>query len=79
MLSHSLCLTDASPLLREEFTDQTELCFYDWRDPRGLAQLTAELLSSPSRLRQISQNGYAAAKKSHSWQARAASLLRIIP
>lgn len=78
MLNHSLCLTDASPLLQRQFTDGKELLFYTYEHPDQLTDLIFDLLSSDCRVKEISQNGYFCAKENHSWQARAALLLSIV-
>ena len=78
MLNHGLCLTDASPYLKKEFEDGRELCFYDANDFSSLAKQARGLLSTPERIKEISQNGYFRAKESHSWQARAAYLLSLL-
>lgn len=75
MLNHSLCLTDATPLLNRQFENGKEILFYDFKDKNSLSEQILNLLSSPKQLAQISQNGYFKAKKDHSWQARAAGLL----
>lgn len=78
MLNHSLCLTDSSPLLREQFHDGLELCFYDPSDLTGLADKISALLSSEDTLEAITQKGWEKAKENHSWLARAAYLLEIL-
>lgn len=78
MLNHSLCLTDASPLLREQFTDGTDICFYDAREPEKLTKKIKELLDSPEKMEEISQAGYRNAKRNHTWDTRAASFLAIL-
>ena len=78
MLNHSLCLTDASPLLKKEFADGRELCFYDAQNPEGLTHCIQDLLIDESRCISITQNGYAAAKKDHTWDARVVSLMTVL-
>ena len=75
MLNHSLCLTDATPLLKQQFENGKELLFYDFKDRNSLSEQIFQLLTSPNRLAELSQNGYFKAKKDHSWQARAVRLL----
>lgn len=79
MLNHSLCMTDASPFLKKEFTDGTELCFYDPGCPGLLAERISSLLLEPGRLSEIAQNGYFKAKENHPWSRRAASFLTFLP
>ena len=78
MLNHSLCLTDASPLLEDQFTDGRQLYFYDIHNLENLSSQISSLLSDPVKLQEISQNGYFYAKKNCSWQARAAYLLSLL-
>ncbi len=78
MLNHSLCLTDASPLLREQFHDGRELCFYNPADLSLLADKISTLLSSEETLKTITQKGWLKAKENHSWLARAAYLFEIL-
>ena len=77
MLNHSLCMTDATPLLKEQFSDWQDVIFYEYSDRNRLPEQIMELLNSKSRLIKLSENGYRKAKKSHSWQARAALLIEI--
>ena len=78
ILNHSLCLTDSSPLLESQLKDNRELIYYDTQNPDRLTGQIFDLLSSPKRMEEISQNGYFCAKESHSWQSRAAYLLTLI-
>lgn len=78
ILNHSLCLTDSSPLLESQLKNNRELIYYDTRNPDRLTGQIFDLLSSPKRMEEISQNGYFCAKESHSWQSRAAYLLTLI-
>lgn len=78
MLNHSLCLTDATPILTEQFSDGKELCFYDTRNFPALTSLIRNLLTDSKKLQEISQTGYFCAKENHSWQARAAYLMTIL-
>lgn len=75
MLNHSLCLTDASPILKKQFKNNQEICFYDPKKPKDVAEQIFSLLSSDKQLEEISQNGYFTAKENHSWLSRAASFL----
>ncbi|MBO5373067.1 MAG: glycosyltransferase family 1 protein [Lachnospiraceae bacterium] len=78
MLNHSLCLTDATPILQQQFTHSKELCFYDVLDTDGLIQQLYHLLASPEEIESISKKGYLCAKENHAWQARVAYLLTIV-
>lgn len=78
MLNHSLCLTDSSPRLAAEFKDGKDICFYHTQYPENLTNCIFQLLSSPDTLMELSQNGYFRAKENHSWQSRAACLLKLL-
>ena len=78
LLNHSLCLTDSSPLLEQQFKDGRDLIFYKYQDMDQLPDRISKLLRNPDHLAEISQNGYFQAKENHSWQARAAYLLSVL-
>lgn len=78
LLNHSLCLTDSSPLLKNQFKNGRDLVFYEYQNLDKLTEQIFDLLNSPNQLSEISQNGYFQAKENHSWQARAAYLLSIL-
>lgn len=78
MLNHSLCLTDSTPLLRRQFKDNRELCFYDTQNMEGLVCRISALLSAPKELETITEAGYQRAKENHTWQSRVAYFLSIV-
>ncbi len=78
MLNHSLCLTDASPMLTAQFHNGRELCFYDTQNSENLTNIIHMLLSDEKKLKEISQAGYFRAKENHSWETRAVYLLTIL-
>lgn len=79
LLNHSLCLTDSSPLLEKQFKNGRDLIFYEYQNLDKLTEQVFDLLNDKSRLAEISQNGYFQTKENHSWQARAAYLLSVLP
>lgn len=78
MLNHSICLTDATPVLKDQFIDGTNICFYDPSDRTSLPATAARLLADYDRYACIAEAGYDAAIRSHTWQARVADLIPII-
>lgn len=78
MLNHSLCFTDATPVLCSQFLDKKDLFFYPVQNCSSLTQQISELLSSPARLETVAQSGYQSAKENHTWQSRVVCFLDII-
>lgn len=78
MLNHSLCITDATPMLMEQFSDEQELCYYDVQNTTALIEKIHYLLESPSMVQTLSEQGYQKAKENHTWNSRVAYLLSIL-
>lgn len=78
MLNHSLCLTDPSLMLEEQFEDKKELVFYPADKPDLLCETVKELLDDPEKIKEITENGYRKARTSHTWQNRGNAFLDII-
>ncbi|MCM1256421.1 MAG: glycosyltransferase [Roseburia sp.] len=78
MLNHSLCLTDSSILLDEQFKDGKELIFYPADKPDILCETVKELLDHPKKIKEISESGYQKAQAEHTWKNRAKAFLQII-
>lgn len=78
MLNHSLCLTDPSILLDEQFQDGKELIFYPADKPGILCETVKELLDHPKKIKEISESGYQKAQAEHTWKNRAKAFLHII-
>lgn len=77
MLNHSLCLTDSSLMLAEQFEDEKDLVFYPADKPESLCETLKKLLGNPKKMKEITENGYQKARKSHTWQNRAEVFLHI--
>lgn len=75
MLNHSLCLTDPSIMLDEQFQDGKELIFYPADRPDILCQTVKELLDHPKKIKEISESGYQKALAEHTWKSRAKDFL----
>lgn len=75
MLCHSVCVTDSSRYLMEQFTDQKELVWYSLEEMDRLPKIVRGLLDDPKKAGEIAENGYQSAILSHSWENRAMELL----
>lgn len=78
MLNGAVSVTDGSIYLREKFTDQKELLFYDLLKLKELPQKVTSLLENTEKLQEIQQTGFEAAKAEHTWEVRAEQLLEMI-
>lgn len=75
MMCRTLSLTDASVWLKENFTDEKELCFYDIKNPESLTRTAEKLLSDRKLLYSVTENGHKKALESHTWNSRASEIL----
>lgn len=75
MLCRSVCVTDESKYLAEQFTDQQELVFYSLEEIERLPAIVRSLLDNPQKAEFIAENGYQKAILSHNWETRALELL----
>lgn len=78
MLSKSVCLSDGSTFIREQFTDQKDMVFYSLDAIDKLPAIAEDLLSHPVKAKNIAENGYQKAWESHSWKNRAAILAEYV-
>lgn len=78
MLQQSVCVTDDSRYLREQFTDGDEIVFYSLSQLEKLPDTVAALLQNPDRMQHIAAHGYEAAAARHTWEHRAQELADII-
>lgn len=78
MLNNSLCLTDESTLLKEQFSDRKDIVFYEILKPDSIPDIVSELIDSKERTETIAEAGHEAALSKHTWDARAELLNRII-
>lgn len=75
MLCHSVCVTDGSKYLMEQFTDQKEIVFYSLEEMEQLPVIVKSILYDPPGAELIAENGYQKAILSHNWETRALELL----
>ncbi len=78
MLNHSLCLTDATPMLKEQFEDGKDLVFYRADRPDDLCQKVLDLLENKEKTEHIAQQGYKKAVLEHTWKNRGEKFLEIL-
>jgi|GEM_PF-277501 hypothetical protein len=76
MLSHAVCVTDDSVYLKETFTDQKELVYYQLDAIDKLPEIVKKLLDNPANAIEIAENGYQAAILKHTWENRAMELVK---
>ena len=78
MLNGCLCLTDGSIYLEQEFTDQTDICFYSLSELDKLPGIVDHLIKNPASMKSIIEAGYKKSKECHTWKQRAEALEPII-
>lgn len=74
MLNHTLCLTDDSRYLREEFIDGKDICFYSLDALDRLPSIVDFLIKNPASMKSITEAGYEKSKARHTWYQRAVIL-----
>lgn len=78
MLNKSICLSDSSSYIDEQFTDGTDIALYSLADMDALPDIAKDLLHNTEKARMIAENGYQKAKAFHTWDSRTRSLLQFL-
>ena len=78
MLQKSVVVTDRTTYLEQNFENGTELLMYDLAELKSLPDKARELLSDEERRRGMAEAGYRKARREHTWEKRAVTLLRWI-
>ena len=78
MLQKTVCVTDDSVYLKEQFTDGKDIVFYSLTALEKLPELVTSLLQDPARMQYIADCGYASASAHHTWAHRAAELAKLL-
>ena len=78
MLQKSVCITDDSIYLREQFSDGKDIVFYSLSELEKLPELVRGLLQDPDRMQRIADCGYNNAVAHHTWAHRAAELAKLL-
>lgn len=78
MLQKSVCVTDDSIYLKEQFTDEKDIVFYSLSELEKLPDIVGGLLSDSARMQRIADRGYNNAAAHHTWSHRAAELAKLL-
>ena len=78
MLNQSLCVTDATPMLQEQFANGQDLYFYSKQRLGELPTLLEHLLTDDFSREEITRNGYKKASTHHTWVQRGEALISIL-
>lgn len=78
MLNHSLCLTDDSFMLQDQFQSRRDLVFYDASSPTSLVAAADEFIKKEDLAASIAASGYALAASKHTWSSRCHDLIQIL-
>ncbi|SDB23581.1 glycosyltransferase [Eubacterium oxidoreducens] len=70
MLAGAVVLTDSSSYLEKQFTREKQLCFFSLENIKSLGIYADRLLNNFALLQEIADNGYQAARNSHTWKSR---------
>lgn len=74
MLNRAVCLTDSSTYLENILRDKDNCLIYQLNDMEEMLGKVTQLLEQPDELEYIARNGYAFARKYHTWENRAVIL-----
>ena len=78
MLSGAIAVTDATDYLREKTTDRTNILLYELSESESLPSKIKYYMEHEDEAEQIAKNGYALAKKHHTWSSRAEEIVKIL-
>ena len=78
MLQGSVCVTDDSIYLKEQFSDGEDIVFYSLCELEKLPELVKGLLQDTDRMQHIADCGYKNAADHHTWAHRAAELAKLL-
>lgn len=74
-LAHSVCVTDPSKYMTENFQDGEDIVYYSLDHMKKLPQIIREYEADEEKCQRIIDNGYGKTALEHSWQARVITLL----
>lgn len=75
MANHCAVLTERTDYLEETFEEGKNIAFYDAKKLSTLGDVATDLLTRPSAVMDLQEEGYIAYKKHHTWDHRALQLL----
>jgi hypothetical protein len=78
MLQKALVITDHNPFFATQFREGEHLCTYNLQQLDALPSIINTLLTCPQRCREIGEQAYQEALRSHTWQVRAEKILAIL-
>ena len=78
MLAGAVLLTDETSYQRGQFRSGQECQMFSLTELDKLPELTRKILQDDEERTRIAKNGYAYAKKNHTWESRAEYLLTLI-
>ncbi len=78
MLNHSICVTDTSPLIQEQFISGEDLLIYQLDQLEQIPSQLEILLGDEDQKSYIAENGYQKAIAHHTWKARVTELVTIL-
>ena len=77
-LNGSVSLTDPTTLLRNEYSNNQSILFYDLDNIDAVTSQVDTALSNPGLLKKIAQAGYEIASKKHTWKNIAEIIIKSI-
>lgn len=78
MLGGSICITDETKYLREQFHDGENILFYKLSELEKLPSKILYYMQNDQEAAQIAHNGYELAKENHTWAKRAEELSELL-
>lgn len=77
MASGSICLTDSSKWLKENFVDGIDLFYYDWNDINEMIEIIDKIMTNKVNYDEIINNGRRKVVENHLWSNRAKTILSL--
>jgi len=74
MLNGAVAVALDNPYLKEQFSDDTNICLYDFQQADTLPDRLTALLQGPAKATAIAAGGQLCARQTHSWKHRAATI-----
>ena len=78
LLAGTVCVTDKSKYLLDEFDENENIVFYDINDTAKLPKIINELLANEELMQKIADNGKRFCENNHLWKNRVDSILEVM-
>lgn len=78
MLNGAVSFSDDSFYLRENFSDNRDLRFYNLSEMGQISHIAGEIFEKPDLMAEIANNGRIKAEKNHTWECRAKEIDALI-